>query len=174
MLMDSHKAQSTYLQNLYKYSLKIKQSLPNFQPGLVMDIELVAQPSLIHYHKWVVQQVKVCIKDYTYKTLTSFGCLQFIITLWLPFCNINNDQKEAAGSGIQSRFVQCGGWSSSFILTATRHLLSLMLHVLGRHVQFGQSAQCGFRLHLPLLLSSYTLDYQNSCFQYSSVSSFSR
>lgn len=93
-----------------------------------MDIELVAQPSLIHYHKWVVQQVKVCIKDYTYKTLTSFGCLQFIITLWLPFCNINNDQKEEAGSGIQSRFVQCVVWSSSFILTATRHLLSLMLH----------------------------------------------
>lgn len=129
-----------------------------------MYIELVAQLSLIHYHKWVVQQVKMCIKDYTYKTLTSFGCLQFIITLWLPFCNINNDREEEAGSVIQSKFVQCVVWSSNFILMATRHLLSLMLHVLGRHVQFGQSAQCGFHLHLPLLLSSYTLDYQNSYF----------
>lgn len=94
-----------------------------------MYIELVAQLLLIHYHKWVVQQVKMCIKDYTYKTLTSFGCLQFIITLWLPFCNINNDQKEEAGSVTQSRFVQCSDdWSSIFILTATHHLLSLMLH----------------------------------------------
>lgn len=93
-----------------------------------MYIELVAQLSLIHYHKWVVQQVKMCIKDYTYKTLTSFGCLQFIITLWLPFCNINNDREEEAGSVIQSKFVQCVVWSSNFILMATRHLLSLMLH----------------------------------------------
>lgn len=95
-----------------------------------MDIELVAQLLLIHYHKWVVQQVKMCIKDYTYETLTSFGCLQFIITLWLPFCNINNDQKEEkAGSVTQSRFVQCSDdWSSIFILMATHHLLSLMLH----------------------------------------------
>lgn len=140
-----------------------------------MYIELVAQLLLIHYHKWVVQQVKMCIKDYTYKTLTSFGCLQFIITLWLPFCNINNDQKEEAGSVIQSRFVQCSGdWSSIFILMATHHLLSSMLHVLGTRVQFGQFAQCGFHLHLPLLLSSYKLDYQSSCFWYSSVSSFSR
>lgn len=94
-----------------------------------MYIELVAQLSLIHYHKWVVQQVKMCIKDYTYKTLTSFGCLQFIITLWLPFCNINNDrEEEEAGSMIQSKFVECVVWSSNFILMATRHLLSLMLH----------------------------------------------
>lgn len=93
-----------------------------------MYIELVAQLSLIHYHKWVVQQVKMCIKDYTYKTLTSFGCLQFIITLWLPFCNINNDYKEEAGSVIQSKLVQCSVWGSNFILMATHHLLSLMLH----------------------------------------------
>lgn len=93
-----------------------------------MYIELVAQLLLIHYHKWVVQQVKTCIKDYTYKTLTSFGCLQFIITLWLPFCNINNDYKEEAGSVIQSKLVQCGVWGSNFILTAAHHLLSLMLH----------------------------------------------
>lgn len=78
-----------------------------------MYIELVAQLSLIHYHTWVVQQVKMCIKDYTYETLTSFGCLQFIITLWLPFCNINNHQKVEADSVIQSRFVQLSGAATS-------------------------------------------------------------
>lgn len=72
-----------------------------------MYIELVAQQLLIDYHKWVVQQVKMCIKDYTYKTLTSFGCLQFIITLWLPFCNINNDSNKEAGFVIQRKLVRC-------------------------------------------------------------------
>lgn len=46
--------------------------------------------------------------------------------------------------------------------TAVSKFLRYLL--LGRHVQFGQSAQCGFHPHLPLLLSSYILDYQNSCF----------
>lgn len=88
-----------------------------------------------------MQQVKTCIKDYTYKTLTSFGCLQFIITLWLPFCNINNHQNKRrkgkkpkptkpkeAGCVIRCRFVQCGVWSSSFLFTATHRLLSSTPH----------------------------------------------